>query len=84
MKKGITFFILMILTGAFIGTIAGYFIGELIGKGPLYQTFSNGIVLGFNPLQLDLFFISMTVGMHIRINLFTILGIIVVLYFMRR
>ncbi len=84
MKKSITWFVLLLFTGAFVGTITGYFLGTLLGRGPLYDIVSKGIVVGFNPFQMDLFFLSFTLGLHLRINVFTIVGVVLVLWWHRR
>ena len=84
MRKSVTWFVLFIFTGAFVGTIAGYFIGTFLAKGALYDVVSKGIVIGFNPFQMDLFVLSFTMGLHLRINLFTIIGVLLVLWWHRR
>lgn len=73
--------IFFILIGALLGGLLGEILRVVSPHGPLQEVFSRVAEIGiFPPFTLDLSLFSITLGFQLRINLFSILGIILGLY----
>lgn len=72
-SKGLLIFLLI------LGTIIGGVIAEALkDKIPIL---TEGINIGFPPINLDLYFIVLTFGLSLRFNLGSAIGILLVLVF---
>lgn len=72
-SKGLLIFLLI------LGTIIGGVIAEALkDKIPIL---TEGINIGFSPINLDLYFIVLTFGLSLRFNLGSVIGILLVLVF---
>ncbi|MGE5629910.1 MAG: DUF4321 domain-containing protein [Caulobacteraceae bacterium] len=69
---------LMIMSGLVIGG----FLGELLGK--YLPVLKFGYALGISPHTWDLNILKLTFGLSFNINMFSVLGIILALYFYSR
>jgi len=71
-----------ILLGGVIGGYIGVLLGLLIPAGLLHDILSTGFPIGLNqPIELDLKLILFTFGLKIFVNLFSVVGMIVGLYY---
>lgn len=82
---GTTAFVVIIILGAIIGTALGELIAYLFRGGILERIFSQGITPGLEPpATLDLKILSLTFGFTVRINLASLLGLLLGAYIYKR
>jgi hypothetical protein len=78
---GTAAFIVIIILGALIGAALGELIAYLFPGGILDRIFSRGISPGLDPpATLDLRIVSLTFGFVVRINLASLLGLVLGAY----
>ena len=78
---GTAAFVVIIILGAIIGSALGELIAYLFPGGILERIFSQGISPGLNPpATLDLKIFSLTLGFSVRINLASLMGLILGAY----
>jgi hypothetical protein len=71
----------ILILGAIIGAALGELIAFLFPGGILHRVFSQGISPGLHPpATLDLKILSLTFGFTVRINLASLLGVVVGAY----
>ncbi len=74
-------FIFFVLTGGLLGGVLGEILRVLSPEGVIRDLFLTGFNPGISPpFTLDLQLFSITLGFTIRINLLTLLGIILGVY----
>jgi len=77
--------LVILVLGALIGSVIGEVIGTLAPGGYAEAIFAKGINPGITPpAVLDLKVLTMTLGMTMRINLASVLGIALALLIYRR
>jgi hypothetical protein len=77
--------LVILILGALIGSVIGEVIGALAPGGYVEAVFAKGINPGITPpAVLDLKVLTMTLGMTMRINLASVLGIALALLIYRR
>lgn len=77
--------LVILVLGALIGSVIGEVIGTLAPGGYAETIFAKGINPGITPpAVLDLKVLTMTLGMTMRINLASVLGIALALLIYRR
>lgn len=78
---GTAAFVVIIILGALIGAALGELIAYLFPGGILDRIFSRGISPGLDPpATLDLRIVSLTFGFIVRINLASLLGLLLGAY----
>jgi hypothetical protein len=82
---GTAAFLVIIILGALIGTVIGEILGSLWPGGILERIFGRGITPGLHPpASLDLKIVTLTFGFTVRINLASLLGLLVGAYLYKR
>lgn len=76
--------IALLVVGALLGALLGEAIRIVVPGGILERLFARGVSPGLSPATLDLRVLSITFGFTIRLNLASLLGIGLALYFYRR
>jgi hypothetical protein len=77
--------LVILILGALIGSVLGEVIGTLAPGGLLEAVFSKGINPGIAPpAVLDLKVLTLTLGLTIKINLASLLGIVLALLIYRK
>ena len=72
---------MILILGALIGAALGELIAYVFPGGILERVFSQGITPGLNPpATLDLKILSLTFGFTVRINLASLLGLVLGAY----
>lgn len=80
--REITFLLVSLVLAAVVGGLIGEIIGSILPEGAVKTLFQKNVAIGFKPLTVELFAISFTIGLLVKINFVSILFIIlVVLYF---
>jgi len=77
MGKSVIWFIFIIVVGALLGSFLGNFIGIIVPAGSWKDLFLTELSAGLDPTRLDLKIIDLTFGCLFKINLMSIIGIIV-------
>jgi hypothetical protein len=77
--------LVIVILGALIGSVIGEVIGSLAPGGYLETVFSKGVSPGISPpAVLDLKVFTLTLGLTLRINLASLLGIALALLIYRK
>jgi hypothetical protein len=80
--REITFLLVALVLAAVAGGLIGEIIGSFLPEGAVKTLFQKNVTIGFRPLTVELFAISFTIGLLVKINFVSILFLIlVVLYF---
>ncbi len=77
--------LVIVILGALIGSVIGEVIGTLAPGGYLEKVFSKGVNPGLSPPAiLDLKVLVLTLGLTVKINLASLLGIVLALLIYRK
>ncbi|MCD5390910.1 DUF4321 domain-containing protein [candidate division NPL-UPA2 bacterium] len=81
-KGGIGFWLLVLIIGALIGSIAGEIIGLFFQDEAsiFHKLFVAGIRPGFEPRHFNLYILDFTIGFHIKLSVTTLIGLIAAIY----
>lgn len=81
-RKGIGFWLLILIVGALIGGIVAEIIGLYFQDEAslIHRLFIAGIELGFDPRPIDLYVLDFTFGLRLTVNLLTLMGLIGAIY----
>lgn len=75
---------LLLFLGIIVGTVLGEAIGLVMPEGKVVRdVFVNATDLHVGPVHVDLVVFSFTLGFSLRVNLMSVIGIFVVLVFLR-
>jgi hypothetical protein len=74
----IGFMVVVLILAAVVGGLTGDIIGSFLPEGAVKTLFEKSIDIGFRPFTLELYAISLTLGLMIKINFVSILMIILV------
>ncbi len=72
-----------IITGAVIGGLVGSILAYILPPGVVKTLLQKSITLGFEPVRVDLWVISLTFGLKLYINFLSIIGIFVAIYYFK-
>lgn len=75
-NKGVMFFIIIVILGALLGGVLGEILGLIIKEGTLHNILVTGIHPSLDPVTLDLTVLTFTFGIGMKLNLFSVFGII--------
>lgn len=84
MKRGLGFFLLVLLVGGVLGSLLGEILGQIFPSGPLHSLFSRGASVGISPFTIHLLIFELTLGLMLKVNLCSILGIVAAFFVLRR
>lgn len=84
MKRGLGFFVLVLIVGAVIGSLLGEIVGQLVPMGPVHAIFSRGVSVGVTPFTVHLLIFDLTMGLMLKVNLCTIIGLVAAFLYLRR
>ncbi len=81
-KRGIGFWLLVLIIGALIGSIVGEIIGLFFQDEAsiLHKLFVAGKKLGFEPKTFNPYIFDFTIGFHIKLSVCTLIGLIAAIY----
>lgn len=83
MKRRYALIFLIILLGAIVGSAFGRLVGWVVPEGPVKTFFFKTVALGFNPFTIDLSVIQLTLGLMLRINILSIVGVMIMAYILK-
>lgn len=81
--KEITFLIIALVLGAVVGGLVGELVGSFLPDGAVKTLFERSLNIGFKPITVELYAISFTIGLLVKINFVSILFIILVVIYFR-
>lgn len=83
-KRRIGLVALVFFLGVIVGSVVGEMIGLILPEGNVMrELFVSGKVLKVGPLDLDLIVLTLTFGFSLKVNLISVLGIVVVALLLR-
>ena len=83
-RRSLALVALTLFLGIVVGTVLGEAIGLVLPEGKLIRdVFVNATDLHVGPVHVDLVVFSFTLGFSLRVNLMSVIGIFVVLVFLR-
>ena len=83
-KRRIGLVALVFFLGVVLGSVVGELIGYLLPEGNVIkQLFVSGPQLEVGPLYCNLIVFTFTIGFSLKVNLVSVLGIVVVAFLMR-
>ena len=81
--REVTFLLVSLVLAAVVGGLVGEIIGSFLPDGAVKTLFERAISIGFEPLTVELYAISFTVGLMVTINFVSILFLVMVLLYFR-
>ena len=84
MKRGLGFWVVVLIFGAIAGSLLGELLGVAIPRGPIHAIFSRGINVGIPHFSVDLLAVTLSLGLTLRVNLCTVAGVVAAFYFLRK
>ena len=82
-RSEIGYVVIGVLLGAIVGGLVGKIIGSFLPEGTAKILFEESIKVGFPPIPLDLYAISLTFGVVLEFNFVSVLMMIFVLAYFR-
>jgi len=83
-RRSLALVALLLFLGIVVGTVLGEVIGLIMPEGKVMRdVFVNATELHVGPVHVDLVVFSFTLGFSLRVNLMSVIGIFVVLVFLR-
>jgi len=81
--REVTFLLVSLVLAAVVGGLIGDIIGSFLPEDGVKTLFKESISIGFKPLTLELYAISFTIGLMVKINFVSILFLILVVIYFR-
>jgi len=82
-RREVIFVVTALILGAVIGGLVGDIIGTFLPPGAAKTLFSKSIQIGIDTTRLDLYAISFTFGLMVKINFLSVLTVILVIVYFR-
>ena len=82
-KRELTFIIVALVLGAVLGGLVGELIGAYLPPGGAKTLFERAVLIGFQPVSVDLYAISFTIGLMFKINFVSVLFVMLVIIYFR-
>ena len=82
-KRNLSYILLIIISGAAIGTALSILISFIVPEGVVKDFFLTSKPLGWDPFTMNLQIFTATTGFTIDISIVSILGMLVAWYFLR-
>jgi hypothetical protein len=83
-KRRIGLVALVFFLGVIVGSVVGEVIGLILPEGNVIrELFLSGKMLKVGPLNLDLIVFTFTLGFSLKVNLISVLGIVIVALLLR-
>jgi hypothetical protein len=81
--REVTFLLVALVLAAVVGGLLGDIVGTFLPEGAVKTLFQKNVPIGFEPLTVELFALSFTVGLMVKINFVSILFLILVVIYFR-
>lgn len=73
----------ILIVGALLGSFLGSFTGMVFPEGAVHDLFSQHLTAGLEPMRLNLQVLEITLGCIVKLNMTSILGILVAAFLFR-
>jgi H+/Cl- antiporter ClcA len=84
MKRGLNFFVVVLVVGAVLGSLLGEILGQIFPSGTLHAVFSRGASIGISPFTVYLLIFELTLGLMLKLNLCAVIGLAAAFLYLRR
>jgi hypothetical protein len=81
--REVTFLLVALVLAAVVGGLIGDIVGTFLPEGAVKTLFQKNVPIGFEPLTVELFALSFTIGLMVKINFVSILFLILVVIYFR-
>jgi hypothetical protein len=82
-SREVAFLIVSIIMAAVFGGLIGDIVSEFLPEGTAKMLFAKETEIGFDATKIDVYALSFTVGIMFRVNLMSVLFVILVLIYFR-
>lgn len=82
-RREVIFLTVALVLGAVIGGLLGELIGSFLPEGAVKTLFTQSIDIGFKSFTAELYALSVTLGLMVKINFVSVLLIIFVIIYFR-
>ena len=82
-KKSLGIILSVIFIGSIIGSAVGELIALIIPEGVVKQFFLRSVTIGFDPVNVNLGLLNITLGFNFILNIIGVLGIAFAAYLLR-
>ena len=82
-RREVVFIVTALILGAVIGGLAGDIIATFLPPGAAKTLFSKAIQIGIDTTRFDIYAITFTFGLMVKINFLSILTVILVIVYFR-
>lgn len=82
-SRELTFVMFSLILAAVVGGLVGDIIGQFLPDGSAKTLFSRAFEIGFDTTTIDLWAITLSLGMTIKINFVSVLTIILVIAYFK-
>ena len=82
-SREVTFLLVALVLAAVVGGLTGDIVGTFLPEGAVKTLFQKSVSIGFRPLTVELYAISFTIGLMVKINFVSILFLILVVIYFR-
>lgn len=82
-RKPLGLVIAVVILGMLIGSVLGELIDGFVVEGVVNDFFTRSITAGFGPAPLDLVVIKLTLGLSIKLNVISVVGVVLAAYLLR-
>ena len=80
LKQNIPLTIFILLVGLIVGSFIGDLLGMVLPDGAAKTVMTTPLRVGFHPISIDLHIFTFIFGLMVRINLFGIVGVLLLGY----
>ncbi len=80
LKQNIPLTIFILLLGLILGSFIGDLLGMILPDGAVKMVMTTPLRIGFHPISLDLHIFTLILGFMIKINLFGVIGVLILGY----
>jgi len=82
-KKSLGYIILILVLGAFIGSVFGEVIGLILPDGVVKDFFTKSVKDEIGPATINLNLLTFTIGFAFKLNVIGVVGIVIAAYLLR-
>ncbi len=82
-KDKLNVLFIAIITGAVIGGLLGSILAHILPLGVVKTLFQKSVTVGFDPVRVNLYIISLTFGLKLYINFLSAIGIFIAIYYFK-
>lgn len=82
-KKSLGWIFLILLFGIFVGSALGEVLSYMLPAGVVKDFFLRAAHFSLGPATLNLIVITFTIGFSFKLNIISVLGVVITAYFLR-